>query len=89
MGSAPSNYPRPNGAVCPQCSASPAKEIKYTWWGGLLGPKMMHLHKCQSCGFQFNAQTGKATKNAIIAYNLVVLGVAFIAGLLFMLMKGS
>ncbi len=54
----PSPYPRQNfqgsGIACPQCSSTNTKEVKYTWWGGLVGPKIMNLQKCESCRFQFN-----------------------------------
>jgi len=72
-----SPYPRPNlqggGPACPQCSSTQTKAIKYTWWGGVLGPKLLNLQKCEACRFQFNRQTGKSTRNAVIVYNVVII----------------
>lgn len=86
-----SPYPRPNlegsGPACPQCSGTNTKEVKYTWWGGVLAPKMMNLQKCEACGYLFNRSTRKSVKNAIIAYNLVALVLAFM--IFFVLAKGA
>lgn len=73
----PSNYHRPplnikDAEPCPQCGQAAGKRIRYSWWGGALGPAMISLTKCQACGYQFNAKTGKSVKNAIIGYQLVV-----------------
>lgn len=80
-----SPYPRPNmqepfggGPSCPQCNSANTKEVKYTWWGGIVGPKMMNLQHCNACGFQFNRATRKSTRNAVIAYNLVALVLALV-----------
>lgn len=66
------------GPACPSCGSTTTKEVKYTWWGGLLGPKLFNLQACESCKFQFNRVTGKSTKNAVIAYNLVFLAIALV-----------
>lgn len=76
-----SNYPRPNLGIpgaetCPQCGQVTGKRIRYTWWGGAVGPALMSLTRCQACGFQFNAKTGLSTKKAILVYNLVAVGIA-------------
>jgi len=78
-----SNYPRPNlgfpnGETCPQCGQVTGKRIRYTWWGGAVGPALLSLTKCQSCGFQFNAKTGLSTKKAIIIYNVIAISLAII-----------
>ena len=71
-----SNYPRqnlsvPNGETCPQCGEAAGKRVRYTWWGGAIGPALMSLTRCQACGYQFNSNTGKSTKRAILIYNVV------------------
>jgi hypothetical protein len=72
----PSPYPRPHlqpasGTPCPKCNGQATKEVRFTWWGGVVGPKMMNLTKCTGCGCQFNCKTGKDAMKAIIAYNVV------------------
>lgn len=52
--------------------------MKYTWWGGVLGPKLMNLYKCESCRFQFNRATGKGASKAIWTYNIVALVLALV-----------
>ncbi|MEO8041040.1 MAG: hypothetical protein ABI646_00400 [Acidobacteriota bacterium] len=36
---------------CPKCGG-PAAKLKFTWWGGILGPKMLTHVKCTSCGYK-------------------------------------
>ena len=64
-------------APCPNCRQSNAQPVKYTWWGGALGPKMMSHVKCQSCNTQYNGKTGKSNTQSIVIYNLVVFVLAF------------
>lgn len=72
-----SPYPRPDleqatGPQCPACHARAGKKVTFSWWGGIVGPGVMSLHKCQACGCQFNSKTGKPARNAIIAYVVIV-----------------
>jgi uncharacterized protein (DUF983 family) len=62
-------------APCPKCKASNAEKISFTWWGGLLGPKILKHVKCLSCGTKYNGKTGRDNTTGIIIYSLVV-GVA-------------
>jgi hypothetical protein len=67
-----------DGPACPKCSSTSTSPVKYTWWGGVLGPKLMNLQKCESCRFQFNRSTNKGVANAIIVYNVVVIAVSLL-----------
>ena len=62
-------------AACPACSATNARKVTYTWWGGLLGPKLFHHVKCQDCGVGYNGETGRSNMIAITVY-LAISGVA-------------
>jgi len=78
-----SNYPRPNpnlrdAVPCPRCGQVAGKRLRYTWWGGAVGPAMMSLTQCQACGYQFNAKTGQSTKKAVIAYNVIALAIGIV-----------
>jgi len=64
-------------AVCPKCGSADAQKVKYTWWGGFLGPSMFSLVKCNSCGTQYNSKTGKPAQTAILIYLLVSFVLAF------------
>lgn len=73
-----SNYPRPHleapqGPKCPQCGSEASTKVSYTWWGGVLGPRMMNLVKCAQCRCQFNSKTGQSARNAILIYNVVAI----------------
>ena len=65
--------------VCPKCGSTDAKKIKYTWWGGALGPSIFNLVKCNSCGTQYNSKTGKSAQTAVLIYTLVSFVLAFLA----------
>lgn len=68
-------------APCPKCSNSNAEQLKFTWWGGLLGPKLLKHVKCNSCGAKYNGKTGKDNTTNIIIYSVVVGVIVF--GLMF------
>jgi hypothetical protein len=55
-------------APCPNCSAREATKISYTWWGGIVGPRMFHHVKCSKCGTTYNGKTGKSNQTAIAIY---------------------
>ena len=64
-------------APCPQCGSTNAAKVKYTWWGGALGPAMFTHVKCNNCGTQYNGKTGKSNQNSIIIYVLTTFVLAF------------
>jgi hypothetical protein len=63
---------------CPQCGTPDPKQVRFTWWGGLLGPKLLSHVKCQRCGNAYNGKSGKSNTNGIILYSLVAIGIAFV-----------
>lgn len=82
----PSVFPSRQGgrsdyAPCPKCSSTLAKEVGFTWWGGLLGPKLLTHVKCQHCGTAYNGKTGKSNTRGIVVYSLVACVIAFALGL--------
>jgi transposase-like protein len=68
-----------NEIVCPQCGSKTVSKVKYTWWGGVLGPKLLHHTKCEDCKYTFNSKTGKSNTPGIVIYSLVIFVVAFAA----------
>ena len=74
----PSVWP-PAGAIevapCFKCGNSYARKIEFTWWGGLLGPKMLNHVKCLQCGQTFNARTGRSNLLAIVLYQVITLAI--------------
>lgn len=59
-------------AVCPQCGGSKAEKVRFTWWGGILGPKILTHVKCQECGKAYNGKTGRENTTGIVIYTAVV-----------------
>ena len=57
---------------CPQCQAQNATRVGYTWWGGVLGPKLLTHVKCGSCGTAYNGKTGKSNTTGIVIYSVVL-----------------
>lgn len=64
---------------CPKCGSQSVTPVKYTWWGGVLGPRMLHHTKCESCGYRYNRKTRKSNTTSIIIYSVVIFAAAFIA----------
>ena len=59
-------------APCPKCRATAGEKLKFTWWGGILGPKLLTHVKCNACGFKYNGKTGKDNTTNIVIYSVVV-----------------
>jgi predicted nucleic-acid-binding Zn-ribbon protein len=53
---------------CPKCASEKAVAVDFTWWGGIVGPKMFTHVKCIQCGTTFNGKTGKSNQTAIAIY---------------------
>lgn len=62
---------------CPGCGSRDSKKISWTWWGGVLGPRMFNHVRCKHCGAAYNEKTGNYNTTAIAVY----LAVSFLAGL--------
>ena len=55
-------------APCPNCQSTSASPVNFTWWGGLLGPKILSHVKCARCATAYNGKTGKSNNVAIGVY---------------------
>lgn len=53
---------------CPNCTSEKAEPVGFTWWGGIVGPKMFNHVKCTQCGTTYNSKTGKSNQTAIAIY---------------------
>lgn len=61
---------------CPHCQG-PSRPVTFSWWGGLLGPKMLAHCKCLRCGKTYNGKTGKSNDTAIAIYLIVSFVICF------------
>jgi predicted nucleic-acid-binding Zn-ribbon protein len=66
-------------APCLNCGSTNAEKVKFTWWGGALGPNMFTHVKCQNCGTEYNGKTGKSNQTNILIYFVVTFAIAFCA----------
>lgn len=62
---------------CPKCAMPEPQQVKFTWWGGVLGPKLLSHVKCVRCGNVYNGKSGKSNTQGILIYSLVVVGIVF------------
>ena len=61
---------------CPRCRQVGANIRTWSWWGGLIGPKIMKHATCMFCQQDFNYQTGKPiTGQTIGLYMLAGVGI--------------
>jgi len=63
--------------------------VKFTWWGGLLGPKMLSHVKCQQCGLAYNGKSGQSNTTGIVIYAIVVNVIVFALVLVVVLAANS
>ncbi len=85
----PPNYPPPQPgwqpgmtagqfAPCPTCRRPDAEQMKFTWWGRVLGPKLFTHVKCKGCGTAYNGKTGQSNTTNIVIYSVVLGAIAFV-----------
>ena len=66
-----------NETGCPKCGSKTLSKVNFTWWGGVLGPKLFHHTQCESCNYRFNIKTGKSNNTAITIYTIALFVLAF------------
>ncbi len=73
-------------ADCPECGEPGyATPVAFTWWGGIVGPRLFNHVRCDSCGTCYNGKTGRSNTTAITIYvvvtGLIAVMVAVCAGI--------
>jgi hypothetical protein len=68
-----------NEEGCPKCGSAFVSAVKYTWWGGILGPRLLKHTKCNDCKFTYNSKTRQSNTTPIIIYSVVLFAIAFAA----------
>ena len=66
------------GPCCPRCGTAESSPVKFTWWGGILGPKLLSHVRCNGCGSAYNGKTGKPNTAAIVVYSVVMAVIALV-----------
>jgi hypothetical protein len=59
---------------CPRCRRPDPEKVNFTWWGGMIGPRLFKHVKCGGCGLAYNGKSGQSNTTNIVLYS-VVLGV--------------
>lgn len=63
----------PEGWVpCPTCGSTSVSMPSFTWWGGMIGAKMLTHVVCNSCHTGYNGKTGASNTTGIIIYSVVI-----------------
>ena len=65
-------------AVCYSCGADDANKVRWTIWGGLIGPAMISHVKCGRCDTTYNGSSGKSNNTAIAIYMGAGFGIALL-----------
>lgn len=63
---------------CPRCQMPSPQPVKFTWWGGVLGPKLLSHVKCQQCGMTYNGKSGQSNTTSIVIYTVVLSVIVFV-----------
>ena len=69
--------------------------MSFTWWGGVIGPRVLTHVKCPQCGHAYNGKSGGDNTTGIVIYSGIVAVVMFgfifslfaVAGILTVLAK--
>jgi hypothetical protein len=64
---------------CPKCNSANVQAVRYTWWGGVIGPKILKHTKCNDCNFKYNSKTRKSNTTGIVIYSVVLAVISFAA----------
>ena len=74
----PAYAPGASGYVpCPKCQRPDPEKVGFTWWGGVLGPRMLSHVKCRWCGTTYNGKTGRDNTTGIVVYSVVAFVIFF------------
>jgi uncharacterized protein (DUF983 family) len=58
------------------------EKVGFTWWGGMLGPRMLSHVKCKSCGTTYNGKTGQSNTTGIVIYSVVLFVIGIVVVLI-------
>jgi hypothetical protein len=65
--------------ICPRCQQDVTPSpLGFTWWGGVLGPRLLSHVECPACRHRFNGKTGRDNTAAIVVYSVVIGAIAFV-----------
>jgi len=71
-----------NFKACPQCGSDDIQKVEYSWWGGLIGPALVHQVRCKKCGKTYGGVTGTNITNKIEIFFVIMIVVLTVLELL-------
>jgi len=71
-----------NFKACPRCSSNDINKVEYSWWGGLIGPVLVHQVRCKKCGMTYDGATGTNITKRVGRYIAIVIIIITILQLL-------
>lgn len=72
-------FHNPDGyKACYNCGETNYQRVRYTLWGGILGPKLLNHVKSNNCKTTYNGKTGQSNKQKIILYMIAFFVLGFI-----------
>jgi hypothetical protein len=49
--------------------------VRFTLWGGVIGPRLLSLVQCAACGIHYNGKNGARVEKTIRLYTCLMFGV--------------
>ena len=68
--------------ACPRCKSDDVHKVEYSWWGGLIGPGLVHQVRCKKCGYTYDGATGTNISKRVGYFITALLLISFIILLL-------
>jgi transposase-like protein len=62
---------------CPRCYSPNPEKVNFTWWGGMVGPRVLKHVKCRGCGATYNGKSGRSNTTSIVIYSIIVFVIVF------------
>ena len=59
---------------CPCCAGESSDRVRFTLWGGVIGPALLSLVKCATCGIHYNGKNGARVEKRIRLYTCLMFG---------------
>jgi len=61
--------------ACPRCETENPEKVGFTWWGGVIGPKILSHVRCRKCRWEYNGKSGKSNTGGIVIYTVVIIAI--------------
>ncbi len=66
--------------VCPECGSDQLQRVRFTWWGGLLGPLLFKQVHCPACGTKYLIRAQRSAARRMVGWSVAGVIALLIAG---------